>query len=52
MARGGREVNQLTYDNWSDNCQLTMAKKILIMKTFLGALSIYQHFAHSFELGV
>jgi hypothetical protein len=52
MARRGRNVYQLTHDKWSDNCQLTMAKNILIMKTFLGALSICRHFAQHDEHGV
>lgn len=38
--------------DWSDNCLLTMRKKILIMKAFLGALSICNHFARIYWLGV
>jgi hypothetical protein len=47
--------SKLIYDlhlNWSDNCQLTMQKKILIMKTFLGALSICNYSARIYTLGV
>lgn len=37
---------------WSDNCLLTMRKNILIMKAFLGALSICTYFARIYWLGV
>jgi len=38
--------------DWSDNCLLTRGGNILIMKAFLGALSICNYSAHIYTFGV
>lgn len=51
MQGGLNSSLQFSYD-WSDNCLLTMGKNVLIMKTFLGALSICNYSARIYLFGV
>ncbi len=50
--QGGSKKTRNFYLCWSDNCLLTMHKNILIMKAFLGALSICNYSARIYWLGV
>jgi hypothetical protein len=52
LYRGGRTKTTYVKVYWSDICLLTLDKNILIMKTFLGALSKIRYSALMFWFGV